>query len=319
MSKVSIIIPCFNVQNYITECLDSIRKQTFKDFEIIVVNDGSTDNTEQKIIDFFKLYSDINHKYVYQENRGLGAARNTGILNSSSEILTFLDADDLLIEVSLEERVNFFLKDSVLIFLCSDAFILKDNKVQETYKKRVLPEFYGKLDLTTVIQENVIVMPSVMVRRSIFERIGLFDPDFSKVKGVEDYDMWLRILSTGVKSIFIDKPLVIYRVTGTSMSSDVVAMHRNLLYVYNKNLLSLNLSSEQRKLVQYRINSIEKFINKDIFLSHINKREYSKAIQFIPSEIKSKSKLHTIILKLGLKICPNLLRLFLLKKLHQER
>jgi len=99
--KVSIIIPTYNYAHFITEAIQSVLSQTFQDFEVIVVDDGSTDNTREVLAQFGNKI-----RYIYQENRGLSAARNTGILNSSGQYLCFLDSDDSLLPEKLELQVK---------------------------------------------------------------------------------------------------------------------------------------------------------------------------------------------------------------------
>ncbi|NIW46854.1 MAG: glycosyltransferase, partial [Gammaproteobacteria bacterium] len=93
MSTVSVIIPAYNQGHYLGECVQSVLDQTYPDFEIIIVNDGSTDNTQRVA----KSFSDPRIKYIYQENRGLSGARNTGIRNAIGTYVTYLDSDDLFL------------------------------------------------------------------------------------------------------------------------------------------------------------------------------------------------------------------------------
>ena len=103
MPRVSVVIPTYNRAGYVSEAVKSVLNQTFHDFEVIVVDDGSTDNTPD-VIDSFK---DTRIRYLYQENRGVSAAMNTGILASTAEYIAILDSDDVLVEEALQKSVAF--------------------------------------------------------------------------------------------------------------------------------------------------------------------------------------------------------------------
>ena len=131
MPKFSLIVPVYNVEKYIKKCLDSIFKQTFKDFEVIVVNDGTKDNS----MDIVKKY-DV--KIIEQENQGLSEARNTGVRNATGEYLVFVDSDDY-IEKDLLKKINDSLKNKPDIVRYQAKFITEDNTVN--YEE---VEFIGK-------------------------------------------------------------------------------------------------------------------------------------------------------------------------------
>ena len=101
MCKVSIIVPVYNVEKYLRECLDSIAMQTIDDFEVICINDGSEDNSDRILTEYEKKYKNIKI-LVHEENKGLSAARNTGIRNAAGEYLLFVDADDYILPETCE-------------------------------------------------------------------------------------------------------------------------------------------------------------------------------------------------------------------------
>ena len=110
MAKISVIVPCYNVEKYLEECLDSIVNQTFTDIEIICINDGSTDSTN-RILDIYSN-NDSRIKIITQTNKGLSASRNIGIENSNGEYILFIDSDDYLELTAFEEIYNIAKKNS---------------------------------------------------------------------------------------------------------------------------------------------------------------------------------------------------------------
>ena len=126
MKDISIIIPIYNAEKYINKCLDSILKQTKKELEIILINDGSTDNTE-KII---KTYQDKRIKYFKNDNHGIGYSRNFGINQSTSKYIMFLDSDDYLETTACEELFNKAEKDNLDIVI-SDFYKVFNNNIEE--------------------------------------------------------------------------------------------------------------------------------------------------------------------------------------------
>lgn len=142
MKKFSIIIPAYNAAQYISECLESIAKQNFKDYEIIIINDNSQDMTAYKIIDFRKKYPDIEMKYTYnQRNLGVGVSRNIGIKRSIGEYLLFIDSDDQLSSKdalsSINDKLNAENPD-ILIFGATGEY--RNSKERAIFKIPLIPK-----------------------------------------------------------------------------------------------------------------------------------------------------------------------------------
>jgi glycosyltransferase involved in cell wall biosynthesis len=186
MPKVSVIIPAYNASQYLADAIRSVLSQSFRDFEIIVVDDGSSDNTEQVAAEFFP---DV--KYYRQSNAGPAIARNTGIRKAKGEWIAFLDSDDWWDETHLEQLLlrcgQVPEADMIYGSRCSvDAWgrVLEEPSEQSAY-----PEGWIFRDL---LAGNYISTPSVMVKRTVLEILNGFgeDPVF---RNCEDYDLWLRI------------------------------------------------------------------------------------------------------------------------------
>lgn len=196
---VSVIIPTYNRGWILKEAVDSVLGQDFKDFELIVVDDGSTDSTR----DILETYGqDI--IVVRQANRGVSAARNRGVGEASGQLISFLDSDDLWLPRKLSRQVDFFNTNPEAV-ICQTEEIWIRNGVRVNPKKRH-HKFSGMIFEPSLAL--CLVSPSaVMIRRSLFDAVGLFDESLS---ACEDYDLWLRI-SCKYPVHLIDTPLIIKR------------------------------------------------------------------------------------------------------------
>lgn len=233
--KVSIIIPTCNRANYLAEALNSVQSQTYNDFELIVVDDGSTDDTEEIIK---KTSQKI--KYFYQENKGVSAARNKGILNSSGEFISFLDSDDLWEKRKLEKQVDFFNENrEAKICYTDEIWIRKGMRVNQMKKHAKHSGGIFEMSLPLCI----ISASSVMIKREVFNKVGLFD---ESLQVCEDYDLWLRI-SKEFPVYFIPEKLIIKRGGHKDqLSKKYWGMDRFRIKVLEKLLSNEGLTPEQR-------------------------------------------------------------------------
>jgi len=190
---VSVIIPAYNADQFIAQAIQSVLNQTYRSYEIIVVDDGSTDQTKN-ILNGFKGQI----RCRYQENLGPSAARNAGIKIAQGEYICFLDADDLWTPDKLEIQVEFLKHHPNIAFVFSDHrdFILGEvmprsflDDKKETFGEALVTDVPIPDAFLKLIRENFISTPTVMLRRTCFEEIGLFDEN---LRSVEDRDLWLR-------------------------------------------------------------------------------------------------------------------------------
>jgi glycosyltransferase involved in cell wall biosynthesis len=197
--EVSVILPTYNRAWILKEAIDSVLAQDFKDFELIVVDDGSTDDTGQ-ILDSY----DQDLMVLHQSNRGVSAARNRGIDAAAGRLIAFLDSDDLWLPRKLTTQVNFFNSNPAAVI----------NQTEEIWIRngiRVNPRTRHHKFSGMIFEKSLalcLVSPSaVMMKRSLFEEVGLFDED---LPACEDYDLWLRI-SWRYPVDLIETPLIIKR------------------------------------------------------------------------------------------------------------
>lgn len=191
---VSVIIPCYNSQDTIKKTLHSVMIQTYRDFEIILVDDGSTDETQHEIEKFFDNKM-IDYKYIYQENSGPSSARNNGVQNASGEYIAFLDSDDEWHPQKLEITINLFKKYS--IDMVGHNCSLKNN-----FNVKYTAEKIKKISFYQLLFKNFAVTPSVVVRKNI---LMPFNED---MKYAEDYELWLR-MSLKNDIYYYEDPLVL--------------------------------------------------------------------------------------------------------------
>ena len=185
MPRVSVIIPVFNRADLISETIESILAQTYRDFEIVVVNDGSTDNT----IGVLSKYEADNVRVISQKNQGQGIARNTGIQASKGELIAFLDSDDLWLPEKLACQSSLFDSQPNLAWCYSDAMCFSNKTNLDLYSFSYRNKPYEGQIAEYLLLRCFIPTLTVVIHRRVFEEVGLFD----KLPKAEDWDLWLRI------------------------------------------------------------------------------------------------------------------------------
>jgi len=244
--KVSVIIPAFNAENTIAETLYSLFWQSFKNFEIIVVDDGSSDRTA-KIVESLKSCSPI-LTYLYQKNKGPAAARNKGFSHSQGEYLIWVDADDIWLPQRLEMLVSFLDKNADVDLVTSDAYLwYPPAEIKGTYYSTYpLPKEFSFINL---LQRNF-VFTSTLMRRSVWSETGGLNESRSII-GAEDYEFWLRVLKKNFKLAVLDEPLMFYRINPKGLSAKELKVNQALLEIFAL-VRRLNLAAEEEKIVCQR-------------------------------------------------------------------
>lgn len=238
-SGVSVVIPTYNREKYISRAISSVLYQNWKEYEIIVVDDGSTDNTKEVLSLFGSKIIYISHPY----NKGVSAARNTGIKNARYPFIAFLDSDDYWLPEKLSYQMEFFMNNPDAIACQTQEIWIRKGKRVNPKKRHMKPS--GDIFIPSL--RLCLVSPSaVMLKRSIFDEIGLFDEDLPVC---EDYDLWLRI-SCKYHVNLIDKPLVVKEGGHLDqLSSRYWGMDRFRIYSLVKLIKNTNLSKEQYEAV----------------------------------------------------------------------
>ena len=205
---ISVIIPTYNSTKYIGEAINSVLRQTFTDYEIIVVDDGSTDNTKEIIDNNFPQV-----RYYYLPHRGVSRARNYGIQRARGEFIAFLDADDLWFGEKLEKQIGVFNADQELMLVFTEHRFFDSNGIREaTFSKK---ERLMKGDVVkNIFLYSHVALPTVMVRKNVFQEIGYFEENLNVA---EDDNLWIRI-ALKFRIHLLDEVLVHCRMTENSLS-----------------------------------------------------------------------------------------------------
>jgi glycosyltransferase involved in cell wall biosynthesis len=237
---VSVIIPAYNVTKYIPAAIESVLAQTFKDFEVIVVNDGCPDTANlERVLARFK--SRI--RYLYQENRGLSGARNTAIREARAPLIALLDSDDMWHPEYLAVQVSMIRADPTIDVLYPNALYFGDVMAPRGRTFMDLNPSDGDVTFLKLLTQQCNVMVSVTARRAALIDAGLFDEG---LRSCEDWDMWLRVVKRGGHIAYHRRPLVHYRQRAGSLSADPVWMFTAALAVLEKVAHSFELTTEEQ-------------------------------------------------------------------------
>ncbi|MBW2604349.1 MAG: glycosyltransferase [Deltaproteobacteria bacterium] len=234
-TQVSVIIPTYNRGRIIKEAIDSVLAQDYTEFELIVVDDGSTDHTSEVLDSYGNVI-----KVLSQKNKGVSAARNRGIAEASGKYIAFLDSDDLWLSRKLSVQIEFFNQTP-------DALICQTEEVWIRNGLRVNPKKRHKKPSGMIFGPSLelcLVSPSaVMIQRSLFDRVGEFD---ETLPACEDYDLWLRI-SCRFPIHLIDTPLIIKRGGHDDQLSSRAGLDKFRIKAIEKIIKSGLLSDDQHR------------------------------------------------------------------------
>lgn len=199
MPKVSVIIPTYNRAKTLKEAIDSVLSQRYADLELIVVDDGSTDETREIILSYLPYLN-----YLYQEHRGVSTARNKGITHARGDYFAFLDSDDLWLPDKLCLQMK-FMEDHPEALICytEEIWIRKGVRVNPMKKHKK----YSGMIFRHCLPLCIVSPSSVLIARSLIDEVGGFDEEFELC---EDYDLWLRI-SARYPVYLIETPLIVKR------------------------------------------------------------------------------------------------------------
>ena len=225
---VSVVVPAYNAELFIEDALNSVARQSLSDYEVIVVDDGSTDRTYDKVNGWSNEHPSIFLKIIrHQKNKGIGGARNTGIHSSLGSYIAFLDADDLWLESKLENVMQHFKKKPNLDLVCHDEWIEECGRL--TRRNHCGP-YTSYRDLlykgnTLSTSATVIIKERALAARGFSENVSF--------NGVEDYDFWLRLARINCAIGYINVVLGIYRMFGQGITSRIEEHCRHNLNVVN--------------------------------------------------------------------------------------
>jgi glycosyltransferase involved in cell wall biosynthesis len=299
---VSVIVPCYKATEYIREALDSLRAQTFRDFEAIVINDGCPDTANlERALEPYR--GEI--VYIKQENTGLAGARNRGIRAARAPLIALLDADDAWAPNYLEVQTGILRARPEVDVLYPNAVYFGAGAGSWSGRKLMdmLPS-EGDPTFERILAGQCAVFVGVTARREALLRVGLFD---SELRSAEDLDLWLRLAKAGAKFSYHRQPLARYRIREGSLSDDRVAVGRAALSVYRKLLGSNDVTEEERRGIQNAIRAQEAQIEFHLGRKALYAGNRDEALRRLTraSESLKNNRLRAAIVML--RVCPGLL------------
>ncbi|WP_419802496.1 glycosyltransferase family 2 protein [Mucilaginibacter sp.] len=268
---VSVIIPCYNQGIYLEKAIESVFSQSYLHFEIIVVDDGSADQTKEVV----QKYSSV--KYIYQTNQGVSAARNNGIKNSNGKLLVFLDADDWLLPDAFFININYLAQnpDAVFVSGAHELYYQPENK-NWLIRKEVKENHYCRL-----LEGNYIGMPAVaMYQRWVFDEFQ-FDTNLDYC---EDYDLCLQI-ARKYPVIHHTELIAIYNFREDSVSSNILKMLKYALLVLNKQK-SFILNNREEACLQHGLSNWKTYYSEKIY-NRLHFQLYGPELQVDQQELEA--------------------------------
>ena len=250
----SIVMPAFNAERTIGPAIRSVLAQSRTDFELLVVDDGSTDGTAEIIRSFTP---DRRIVFIASENGGPAAARNLGLAQARGRYVSLLDSDDLYLPTYLAEVEEALIQNPGAGFAFPDAWVLDDRskRVRRTY---TLAEYAPPLAdpaawLRQLVAYNV-VHCMAMVPQEVIARVGRFD---ERLRAAMDYELWLRIAAYGYGAVRIDRPLGVYRVTPKSITSQRRLVTANLCELYRIVAEEYDVDEDVRVLARQQLRRVD--------------------------------------------------------------
>jgi len=272
--KISVIIPCYNQAEYLPEAVESVISQTYSNWECIIVNDGSTDGTEE----IARSYCDKDHriKYYSKENGGLSSARNAGLKIAAGEYIQFLDSDDVIDKEKFKKQIETFKEKSADISVTD--YILFKGDITNQFENFLSQQQYN-LTIEGLLYEWAVTFV-IPIHAGLFNRSFLERNDITfneSVRAREDWIFWCQSALADARFNNLDKKLAFYRVHDKSMNHDVRRMmisHIESIFELD-DLLSDDFKKEFRKKIsEHAIDQLSKAFGKDENLKKANSLEY---------------------------------------------
>lgn len=270
---ISVIVPCYNQAQYLDECLQSVLDQTYQNWECIIVNDGSPDNTEEVA----KAWTEKDSRfiYLYKENGGLSSARNAGIEMAKGEWIQFLDCDDVITNEKFHLSSLCFMNSDLVL---SDFLLFRDGAEFPAFCK--LNEAIFDLENIILGWDNGLNIP---IHCALFLKSSINQLKFDvELKSKEDWDFWISYFKKPKAVNFIPQAMAKYRINGNTVGTNLKLIHFANMHIYNKN------GPYIRELLFSKVNKAlhdSKFLNQKL-LNYNNKLTSSKFF-FVYSKIRS--------------------------------
>jgi glycosyltransferase involved in cell wall biosynthesis len=248
--RLSVIVPAHNAAPFIEQTLDSVREQTYDDWEVVVVDDGSSDGTWELL----QGAGPRVRSFRRERAGGPAVARNLALSNATGELVMFLDADDLLLPRYLESQLACYertVQDNgpkIGLVTCDARILIGEEYAPYTHLERV-PDRRAPITLERVLRRNPIY-GACLVPATVGEAVGWFDPELF---GTEDFGLWIKILEAGYRAVLNEEVLAVYRRTAGTVSSNIASQAVNNRRAYELALARGQLSSEQLRIARRAI------------------------------------------------------------------
>ena len=297
---LSVVIPAYNAAAHICRTLDSVFAQTFFDFEVILVNDGSpdTESLEQAMQPYRSRI-----RYFRQDNRGPSSARNLGILKARGKFIALLDSDDLWLPHHLARQLEILQQNPELGLVYSNAIHLKENRPVGVAFDSVSQS--GEPTLDALLAEQCTVnTSSVVARRDLLLEAGLFDESMNRC---EDFDLWLRLASEGVRMDY-DREIQVCHRLGEGLTADRTSMKQGRMQAYRKMAGRSGLQLAQRSLIEKKLSALEWEIQTELTKRSLLAGQYEEALSAASKANSLASSVKLRMTLFGVRYFPGLLR-----------
>lgn len=297
---VSVVIPAYNSAKYIGEALLSVFNQTFTSYEVIVINDGSSDTEDlERELQPYKGVV----KYIKQENRGAAAARNTGLRLAAGEFVAFLDADDKWSPDFLAKQRE-LLKTSNADLVYSDALFFGESPLAGRTFMELQPSRGDVTPEKLLAVEVTVLTSTVLARKAPIIEVGLFD---ESLRRGHDFDLWLRLARRGMRFAYQREILAHYRIVESGLSGGTISQLERTLAVLETIKARAGLTASEEVALQVNMKSALRQLALEKGKEKLRGRDFAGALESFNDAKKFRQDWKLILVSLGLRIAPNTL------------
>ncbi|MEM3434402.1 MAG: glycosyltransferase family 2 protein [Candidatus Methanomethyliaceae archaeon] len=282
--KVSVIMPVYNSERYLRQAIESVLSQTYQDFELIIVDDGSTDNSQAIIKEYAGKDKRIYYAF-HEENRGVSAARNTALSLAQGEWVAVIDSDDAWHPERLEKLLEIVGNG---VFVADDLLFCFDRNGELIPWKRQLSSIWYSIFRKRVLEMHLVdyLQKGPSCLKPVFPRSAVFTHELRFTEGcqfAEDFEFWCHLFLVGLKLRILLEPLYFYRLTPHSLTAKANTLKNfdHYLGVLDRLLANPGFSKEERRLLEYYRRKAEKERDYSLFTYSLEKRHYREAFHWM--------------------------------------
>lgn len=300
-SLVSIIIPAYNAAEFMGETLDSVFAQTYNNWEVIVVNDGSSDTA--RLEEVLKRYPS-NLIYIKQDNQGAAVARNTGLRAASGEFVAFLDADDRWAPAFLEKQMN-LLKSNSADIVFADAMLFGDSRLDGRTFMQLNP-LSGEVTAENLLAVKVTILTStVLARKAVILEVGMFDVSLRRG---QDFDLWLRLAKAGARFANSRDVLAHHRIVEDGLSGGTISQLKRTLSVLEAVKARADLTQTEQSALRLNMNRTLRELALEDGKEKLLNRDFSGARRSFSEARNLRHSWKLVFVCLAARIAPGILR-----------